>query len=233
MKTPDIVNDEKWISKRRELLAREKEFTRMRDELSAARRDMPWVPVAEDYQFDSNDGPVRLSELFGPHSQLVVYHFMYGPDWEVGCKSCSFWADSYDGIDAHLAARDVALVAISRTSMDKINAFRDRMDWSFKWVSSLNNSFNFDYHVSFTDEDQASGKSLYNFAENPIGMDELPGFSVFVKAANGQLYHSYSTYSRGLDLMNTAYNILDLVPKGRDEQDLPHKMSWLKLKDQY
>jgi len=233
MSMQDVVSEEKWLAKRRELLTQEKEFTRLRDELSAARREMPWALVAEDYLFESNNGPVRLSELFGTHSQLVIYHFMYGPDWDVGCKSCSFWADSYDGIDAHLAARDVALVAISRTTMDKINNFKDRMNWSFNWISSLNNNFNFDYHVSFSDEDQASGKTMYNFAEKPIGTDELPGFSVFVKGKDGQMYHSYSTYGRGLDLMNTAYNILDLVPKGRDEEGLPHTMSWLKLKDEY
>lgn len=233
MTQPDIVDRETWLQHRQELLAREKNFTRERDALSAARREMPWVEVAEDYVFDSDSGPVRLSELFAGKSQLVVYHFMYGPDWEVGCKSCSFWADGYNGLDIHLAARDVSLIAISRTGLDNIRAFKERMGWSFTWVSSLHNSFNFDYQVSFSEEERSAGEVTYNYRQIAMGSDEMPGVSVFVKGEDGKIYHSYSTYSRGLDLMNSAYNILDMVPKGRDEADLPHSMSWLQLHDRY
>ena len=228
-----IVDREEWLVRRKELLAQEKEFTRQRDALSQTRQQLPWVEVGEDYLFETNEGQKRLSELFAGHSQLVVYHFMYGPDWEVGCKSCSFWADNYNGISTHLAARDVSLVAVSRTSLDNINSFSKRMGWSFSWVSSLHNKFNFDYGVSFTEADRTSGEASYNYRTGPIGMDELPGFSVFNKDEAGKLYHSYSTFSRGLDMMNTAYNILDLVPKGRDEQDLDNSMSWLRLHDSY
>jgi predicted dithiol-disulfide oxidoreductase (DUF899 family) len=157
MTSPNIVDRETWLKHRQELLAREKEFTRERDALSQARQEMPWVEVAEDYVFENEKGPIRLSELFDGKSQLVVYHFMYGPEWEVGCKSCSFWADSYNGLDTHLAARDVSLIAVSRTSLDNIKAFKDRMGWSFTWISSLNNNFNFDYQVSFTEEERESG----------------------------------------------------------------------------
>lgn len=233
MTTAAIVSREEWLESRKALLAQEKEFTRQRDALSKKRQQLPWVEVSEDYLFDTNEGPMHLSQLFGEHSQLVVYHFMYGPEWDVGCKSCSFWADNYNGVVAHLAARDVSLIAVSRTSLDNINNFSKRMNWSFPWVSSLNNQFNFDYDVSFTEDDKTSGQASYNYKSGPIGMDELPGVSVFSKDEAGRLYHSYSTYSRGLDLMNTAYNILDLVPKGRDEQNLDNTMAWLRLHDSY
>jgi predicted dithiol-disulfide oxidoreductase (DUF899 family) len=233
MEKPQVVNRDEWLVRRKELLVQEKEFTRQRDALSKKRRQLPWVEVDEDYVFETNDGPKHLSDLFADHSQLVIYHFMYGPEWEVGCKSCSFWADNYNGIVVHLAARDVSLVAVSRTSLKNINSFSSRMGWSFPWVSSLSNNFNFDYGVSFTDGDRTSGEASYNYRKGPIGMDELPGFSVFNKDENGKLFHSYSTYGRGLDMMNTAYNILDLVPKGRDEQNLEHSMSWLRLHDSY
>ncbi len=233
MTAPNIVDRETWLKHRQELLKREKDFTRERDALSQARQEMPWVEVAEDYVFENEQGPIRLSELFNGRSQLVVYHFMYGPEWEVGCKSCSFWADGYNGLDTHLAARDVSLIAVSRTSLDNIRAFKERMGWSFTWVSSLGNNFNFDYQVSFTEEERESGSVTYNYRQTSMGSDEMPGVSVFVKDKEGKIYHSYSTYSRGLDLMNSAYNILDMVPKGRDEADLPYSMAWVQLHDTY
>jgi len=226
-----VVSRQEWLEARRALLAREKAFNRERDALSRERQAMPWVRVEADYVFQTNGGPRGLAELFGPHSQLIVYHFMLGPTWEAGCKSCSFWADNFNGFTEHLAARDVRMLAISQGPLEKLNAYKERMGWRFEWASSEGTTFNFDYGVSFTEAETKEG-GTYNYTQQRVG-DELPGISVFAKDEDGAVYHTYSTYSRGLDMLNAAYHYLDLVPKGRDEQDLPWSMAWLKRRDEY
>ncbi len=228
-----VVTPEQWIEARRQLLAKEKEFTRLRDQLSRARRDLPWVRVAKRYEFDGAEGKQTLAQLFGGRGQLVVYHFMFAPDWEAGCKSCSFWADNFNGIVPHLNQRDVTFVAISRAPLPKLQAFAKRLGWSFKWLSSFGSDFNYDYSVSFKPDDLAHGKAMYNYAVNTMNMSDLPGISVFFKDGDGTVFHTYSCYARGIDMLNTAYHYLDLVPKGRDEAGLPHNMAWVRLRDQY
>jgi predicted dithiol-disulfide oxidoreductase (DUF899 family) len=191
------------------------------------------VRVDKDYVFEGPDGKETLPELFAGRSQLVVYHFMFDPGWTEGCKSCSFWADNYNGIIAHLKERDVSFVAISRAPWDRLEAFKRRMGWSFKWVSSHANDFNYEYHVSFTPEQQAKGEAYYNYAIRKNTLSELPGMSVFYQDARGAVFHTYSCYARGLDMMNTAYHHLDLVPKGRDEAELPWPMAWVRYRDEY
>ena len=225
-----IVSRTEWIEARRRLLAEEKEFTRQRDQLSQARRQLPWVRVDKPYVFDTTSGKRTLSELFAGRSQLVVYHFMFGPDWEAPCKSCSFWADNFERNVVHLNARDVSMIAVSRTPLAKLAAFRQRMGWTFAWASSGESDFNFDYGVSFRPDDKAVS---YNYAPKTSAITELPGISVFCKDASGAVFHTYSCYARGLDLMNTAYQYLDLVPKGRDEADLAHSMAWVRFRDSY
>ena len=222
-----IVGRKDWENERLALLAEEKEFTRLRDQLSAKRQQMPWVKVEKDYEFETERGSENLRGLFGEKEQLVIYHFMMGSNWENGCKSCSFWADNFDGIDAHLAARDVSFKTISRAPLSKLLPFKKRMGWTFDWVSSAPSDFNFDMEVSFREGEEAR----YNY--QPFsGGDEMPGISVF--ARNGEdVYHTYSTFSRGVDLMNGAYNYLDLTPKGRDEDELAYGMEWLRLRDSY
>lgn len=227
-----VVSREDWLAARKALLAREKEFTRMRDEISAARRAMPWARIDKDYRFQTPEGEARLGDLFAGRRQLAVYHFMYGPDWQAGCKSCSFWADSYDGAVAHLKQRDVQLIAISRAPLDKLLAFRDRMGWSFPWVSSAGSDFNQDFGVSFAPGEPASD-DVYNYRPKQYPSEELPGFSAFIKDEEGAVYHTYSTYARGLDLVNSTYNILDMMPNGRGEDDLEFTMSWVRLHDEY
>jgi predicted dithiol-disulfide oxidoreductase (DUF899 family) len=229
---PTVSNDE-WVDARRRLLAKEKDFLRLRDELSRERRELPWERVAKPYVFDGAKGKETLADLFAGRSQLIVYHFMFAPDWDTGCKSCSFFADSYNGVISHLAQRDVSFAAVSRAPLAKLQDFAARLGWSFKWVSSGSNDFNYDYQVSFRPEDVARGTTAYNYAGYQGSNSDLPGFSVFFKDAAGDIFHTYSTYSRGLDPMNCAYQLLDLVPKGRDEEGLPHSMAWLKLHDQY
>ena len=185
------------------------------------------------YDFDGPNGKRTLSELFDGRSQLLVYHFMFGPDWEEGCKSCSFWADNYNGIFAHLNHRDVTLVGISKAPIDKLLTFKKRMDWSFPWFSSLENSFNRDYHVSFTPQELERGEVDYNYTKTRFPSEEAPGVSVFYKDDAGNVFHTYSCYSRGLDILNSAYHMLDLVPKGRDEADLPYGMAWVRHHDRY
>ena len=228
-----IVSREEWIAARRQLLEREKELTRLRDQLSEQRRGLPWVRVEKEYVFEGPSGRQTLAELFAGRSQLVVYHFMFGPDWDAGCKSCSFWADNFNGIVAHLQQRDVSMVAISRGPLARLQAYAQRLGWSFTWLSSLGNDFNFDYQVSLRPEDFASGKGVYNYAPVKEAFEERPGISVFFKDANGTVFHTYSCYARGLDMMNTAYHYLDLVPKGRDEDGLPFTMAWLKRRYEY
>jgi predicted dithiol-disulfide oxidoreductase (DUF899 family) len=228
-----VVSQTEWEAARIALLAREKEFTAVRDALSQARRELPWVLVDKPYRFDTEDGKTDLAGLFGRASQLIVYHFMFGPDWKEGCKSCSFWADGYNGVTARLAERDARLVAISRAPLATLTAFAKRMGWSFPWVSSLGSDFNFDFGVSFRREDLDTGRARYNYAAKRFPSEEAPGISIFKREADGSVYHTYSTYGRGLDLMNAAYNLLDLVPKGRDENALSYPMAWVKLHDQY
>jgi len=228
-----IVNHDEWLLARRKLLEREKELTRLRDEVAAERRMLPRVRVEKSYLFETEEGERTLAELFRGRSQLLVYHFMFAPSWEAGCKHCSFWADGYDGIVSHLGARDVTLVAVSKAPLAKLIAFKRRMGWSFPWVSSAHNDFNRDCSVSFTQEEIASGQPVYNFATQAFGIEEAPGVSVFWRGPDEALFHTYSTYSRGLDILNPAYNLLDLVPKGRDEDDLPYAMAWVRLHDLY
>ena len=228
-----IVSRAEWTAARKELLAREKQFTDERDRLSAARRDLPWVRVTENYVFERARGKATLAELFDGRSQLVIYHFMFGPDWKAGCKSCSFWADNFNGIVEHLKHRDVTLMAISRAPLATLTAFARRLGWTFEWASSLENTFNHDFGVSFTPDEIAAGAIGYNYGQFKNGGSEMPGISVFTKDADGNVFHTYSCYARGLDMLNGAYHYLDLVPKGRDEASLPHTMAWLRLRDEY
>jgi predicted dithiol-disulfide oxidoreductase (DUF899 family) len=227
-----VVSQQDWLAARRQLLRREKEFTRLRDQLSAERRELPWVRVEKDYVFDGPDGKETLADLFDGRSQLMVYHFMFGPGWEQGCPSCSFLSDHIDGANWHLPQRDVTLLAVSRAPLSEIEDFRRRMGWRFKWVSSYGSDFNYDFHVSFTKEELAKGKVDYNY-DLVEGYDELPGLSVFYKDPSGAIFHTYSAYARGLDMLVGAYNYLDLAPKGRDEAALPWTMAWVRHHDRY
>ena len=229
-----IVSGEEWVAARKLLLAREKQFTRARDELSKARRELPWRRVDKAYAFDGPDGRKTLADLFEGRSQLIVQHFMFDPDWDAGCKSCSFWADNFNGIVVHLKQRDVSFVAVSRAPLPKIEAFKRRMGWSFKWVSSYPSDFNRDYQVSFESSELERGTAEYNFEKHTGDSPrELPGVSVFARDERGNVLHTYSCYARGLDMLNAAYHYLDLVPKGRDEDGLSFPMAWVRLHDQY
>lgn len=228
-----IASREQWLIARKDLLTREKELTRLRDEVSRHRRELPWVKIEKEYVFDTSDGKQTLSDLFGVHSQLIVYHFMLGPGWEEGCKSCSYLADHFDGANWHLPHRDVSFVVVSRAALSEIEAYKKRMGWRFNWVSSHDNTFNFDYHVSATRDEQAKGKMYYNFETQELMGEEMPGLSVFFKDENGDVFHTYSTYARGLDILVGAYNLLDLVPKGRDEDYLDFSMEWVRRHDEY
>jgi len=228
-----VVSHEEWLKARRELLAAEKEFTRQRDALTRRRMAMPWERVQKSYQFEGPSGVLSLADLFEGRSQLIVYHFMLAPDWEEGCKNCSFWADNFNGIPIHLNHRDVTFTAISRAPLARIHAYKKRMGWSFPWVSSHGSDFNFDYGVSFTPEEIASGQVSYNYAKSKAYGAEMPGTSVFFKNGEGAVFHTYSSYGRGIDILNAAYNYLDLVPKGRDEDRLKFPMEWVRRHDQY
>lgn len=227
-----IVSPEEWKKARLALLEQEKAFTRQRDELTRQIRALPWQKVVSDYRFATPDGPASLSDLFGPCSQLIVVHFMFDPDWSEGCKSCSLMADHYSPAVPHLRARDVNLVAVSRAPLEQLQAFRQRMGWDFPWVSSFGSDFNTHFAVTFTDQELASGARLYNFQTQTFPMREAPGVSVFSRQ-QGEIFHTYSSYARGLDLFIGAYNWLDIVPKGRDESDLPYPMDWVRLHDRY
>jgi predicted dithiol-disulfide oxidoreductase (DUF899 family) len=233
IKHPRVVSQAEWLEARKDLLAREKDFSRRRDALSAERRELPWVRVEKEYVFDSPGGKETLADLFAGRSQLVVYHFMFGPGWEQGCPSCSLLADHFDGAAVHLAQRDVTLVVVSRAPLPQIEAFKQRMGWRFKWVSSYGSAFNRDYHVSFTQEELANGKVYYNYGPSNFPSEEAPGTSVFYRDEAGAIFHTYSSYARGLDILIGAYNFLDLVPKGRDEDGLPHTMAWVRHHDRY
>ncbi|HWM48006.1 MAG TPA: thioredoxin family protein [Xanthobacteraceae bacterium] len=227
-----VVSHDAWLAARKALLAREKAFTRARDELSRARRDLPWERVEKDYRFAGPGGEVGLADLFAGRSQLVVYHLMFDPAWDAACKSCSFWADNFERNVVHLAHRDVTMIAISRAPLAKIEAFRRRMGWTFDWYSSNGSDFNYDYGVSFRPDEVGNGKAAYNFGTIPPPGSEMPGISVFYKDDAGAIFRTYSCYSRGIEMMNAAYQYLDLVPKGRDE-DPARPMSWLRLRDTY
>lgn len=229
----NVVDSETWLAARRELLSREKEFTRLRDALSESRRRMPWQLIDQDYVFQGPDGDLALADMFEGRSQLIVYHFMFHPDWNDACKSCSFWADSYNSFYKHLNQRDVSLAAVSRAPLEKLQGFASRMGWHFPWYSSLGSEFNYDFRVSFTEEQIVSGSVDYNFRDSKFGSSEAPGLSVFFRDEGGQIYRTYSCYARGLDMLNGAYHHLDLVPRGRDEADLPHSMAWLNHQDSY
>ena len=228
-----IVSQEEWLAARRQHLSEEKEFTRLRDRLSAARRELPWVKVEKEYLFDTPDGQETLADLFDGRSQLLVYHFMFGPGWEQGCPSCSFLSDHIDGANLHLPQRDVTLLAASRAPLAQIEAFKQRMGWRFKWVSSSGNDFNRDYHVSFTPDEMAQGEVYYNYDMTEFPSEEAPGISAFYKDPDGAMFHTYSAYARGLDMLIGAYNYLDLAPKGRDEAALPWTMAWVRHHDRY
>jgi len=231
--THRIAARAEWLEARKALLAEEKQLTRQMDAISAKRRALPWVKIEKDYQFETCGGRVSLAELFCGKSQLVIQHFMLGPGWEEGCPSCSYMADHTDCMLPHLAARDVTMLAVSRAPLAEIEAFKKRMGWSFGWVSSHGSDFNHDFHVSFTEKEVESGKVDYNYTAQPFGSTEAPGISVFQKEADGTLYHTYSVYGRGVELMMGTYRILDLVPKGRDEDSLEWTMQWVRHHDRY
>ena len=233
MNRPRTATEREWLAKRKRLLTKEKELTRLKDRVSALRRKLPWVKVEKEYVFDGPNGKETLADLFGGRSQLVVYHFMLGPGWKEGCPSCSFVSDHIDGTVVHLAQRDVTLVVVSRAPLAEIEAFKKRMGWRFKWVSSFGSDFNFDYHVSFTKEEMAKGKVPYNYTMSDNVNDELPGASVFAKDADADVFHTYSTYERGVEPLVGTYSYLDLVPKGRDEDELDFPMAWVRHHDRY
>ena len=233
MQAHKIVSREEWTAARKALMAREKELTQAREALSRARRELPWVKVDKDYAFDGPNGKLTLGDLFKGRPQLVVQHVMFAPEWDVACKSCSFWVDGFERMVPHLAARDTTMVAISRAPLAKLEAFKTRMGWTFDWVSSESNDFNYDYGVSFTREQMDKGEARYNFGTTPPYGDELPGISVFYRDETGSVFHTYSTFARGLDMMNAAYHYLDLTPLGRHEEGLPYPMDWVRLRDQY
>jgi predicted dithiol-disulfide oxidoreductase (DUF899 family) len=229
----EIVSPETWLQARRALLAKEKELTRLRDELSRMRRDLPWEKVEKSYVFDGPDGAETLADLFAGRGQLIVYHFMFGPEWPEGCPSCSMVADHLDGSVVHLAQRDVTLIAVSRARRPQIEAFQQRMGWRFKWVSSFGNDFNRDYGVSFTSEEMAQGKVPYNYGLNAFPSEEAPGVSVFSRTESGEIFHTYSAFARGVEELLGVYGLLDLTPKGRDEAGLPFPMAWVRHHDRY
>jgi predicted dithiol-disulfide oxidoreductase (DUF899 family) len=228
-----VVSREEWLTKRKELLRKEKDLTRLRDELSAERRALPWVRIEKNYRFDGTRGSVALADLFAGRSQLVIYHFMFGPDWQEGCPSCSYVSDHIDAALPHLAARDVTVTMVSRAPLKKIEAFKKRMGWRFDWVSSNGTDFNSDFHVSFGKEEMAQGKVEYNYALEEFPSEEAPGLSVFYKNADGEIFHTYSTFARGLESLLGTYMMLDLVPKGRDEDHLAFSMEWVRYHDRY
>jgi len=228
-----VVSPDQWLARRKLLLQREKELTRLRDELARERRALPWVRVAREYVFDAPEGRRSLAELFEGRRQLVVQHFMFAPGWEQGCPSCSFMADHIDGAQAHLQQRDLTLLVVSRAPLADIERFRQRMGWRFKWVSSQGSDFNRDFGVSFTPEERARGEVYYNYGLRHFPQDEAPGISVFCKDDAGEVFHTYSTYGRGVELMMGAYDFIDLTPRGRDEDQLQYPMAWVRHHDRY
>ena len=232
MNHPEIVDRETWLKHRLELLLREKKHARDVDELARLRRQLPWVRIDEPYRFAGAAGVLTLADLFGEHRQLLIYHFMFGPDWDAGCPTCSFWADNFDGIDVHLAARDIRFAVVSRASLDRLLAYRERMGWRFDWFSAAGSDFNFDFGVSFEKPDGDAGKVVYNYRETDYFIDELPGISVFARGDDGAVYHTYSTYARGVEAINGAYRAMDLTPFGRAER-ADATQSWVRRRDEY
>lgn len=228
-----VVTREHWLAERRSLLAREKALTRERDRIASQRRALPWVRVDKDYAFDAPEGRRTLGQLFDGRRQLLVQHFMFAPGWEQGCKSCSFMADHIDGARVHLAQRDLTLLVVSRAPLAEIERFRARMGWQFKWVSSHGSDFNHDFGVSFSPQAVAQGEVDYNYGLRPFPHEEAPGISVFYRNGVGEIFHTYSTYGRGVELMMGAYDFLDLAPKGRDEDGMSYGMEWLRHHDRY
>lgn len=228
-----VVTSEEWLRARLDLLEQEKELTRQRERLNLARRNLPWEKVEKVYRFETAAGGKSLSDLFDGSSQLIVYHFMYGADWDAGCPSCSYWADNFNGIAVHLKQRDIAFVSVSRAPLATLLAFRERMGWHFDWVSSQDSDFNEDYQVSFASTVTDEKLRYYNYSDSDFSGDEAPGISVFAKDEDGFVFHTYSCYARGLDMLNGAYHYMDLVPKGRDEDDLPWPMAWVARRDEY
>lgn len=234
MTARQTVSREEWLKARRALLEQEKIQTKQRDEIAKARRALPWVLVENDYVFDTEKGPVTLDALFKECSQLIVYHFMFGPDWQQGCVSCSFWADTFNGLAPHLAARDIGFTVVSSAPISKIGSFKQRMGWEFDWVSSAPSTFNTDFNVGFAADQQDGTPLMYNFQEiDSAPMDEMHGTSVFAKGDDGAIYHTYSTYGRGLDITNAAYSYIDLTPNGRNENPQGNAMSWVRHHDNY
>ena len=227
-----VLSEKQWVAARKKLLLEEKKFTKLRDKLNQKRRDLPWVKIEKEYLFDGPDGAESLADLFDGKGQLITYHFMFGPGWGEGCPHCSFWADHYDGTLAHLAQRDTALVVVSRAPYNEIAPFQKRMGWKFKWVSSTKNDFNFDLHVSFTPEELRNGTAVYNFRKLEMDIDEREGVSAFYKDTKGDIYHTYSSYARGIDMLNTTYHFLDLTAKGRDENP-ERTQDWVTFHDRY
>ncbi|CAM2800835.1 DUF899 domain-containing protein [Rariglobus hedericola] len=230
---PPVVSEENWRTARLELLREEKKLLHLQDELAARRRQLPWIKIDKPYTFTGPAGRVTLADLFTGHSQLVIQHFMLGPGWEEGCKSCSFMMDHFNAAAVHLPARDVAFAAVSRAPIAEILPFKKRMGWNVNWVSSHDNDFNFDYHVSFTPEQMAEDQVYYNYGRREFPHEEAPGVSVFTRDAAGTIYHTYSTYGRGVEFIMGTYHILDLTPKGRDEVGLDYGMEWLRHHDRY
>ena len=229
-----VVSGEQWLAARKELLAKEKEFSRLRMNSTKHCCDLPWEKVEKNYTFDGPSGKETLADLFGDCSQLLIYHFMFDPDWSEGCKICSMLGDHYDPLIIHLKHRDVTLVTVSRAPLARLDAYKQRMDWTFKWVSSLESDFNWDYKVTFTQADLDAGRAFYNYQEGAkFPVTECPGFSAFDKDADGEVYHTYSSFGRGLENFLGIYNFLDIVSKGRDESGLPYPMAWVRHKDQY
>ena len=228
-----VVSRDRWIADRKALLAHEKELTHLRDQIARERRALPWVRMDKDYVFDTPTGPRRLHELFQGRRQLLVQHFMLAPGWEQGCPSCSFMADHLDGISIHLAQRDIALLAVSRAPLAEIERFRQRMGWKFNWASSYGNDFNRDFHVSFTPEERSHGEVYYNYHMTAFPQDEAPGISVFYKDDAGDVFHTYSTFGRGVEVMMGTYMLMDLTPRGRGERDVFYKMEWVRHHDRY
>lgn len=229
---PNIVPRDVWLRARKDLLAQEKELTHLHDKIAAARRALPWVRIDKEYVFDTAEGRRALVDLFEGRSQLLVQHFMFAPGWKQGCPSCSFMADHTDGMTIHLAHRDVTFIAVSRAPIAELQDYRKRMGWQFTWVSSYNSDFNYDFGVSFTPEDVATGEIHYNYAAEPHPEEELPGISVFCKNEAGEIFHTYSTYGRGVEVMMGTYHMLDLTSKGRDEQETG-QMGWVRRHDEY
>lgn len=229
----EVVSREQWLAARTQLLAEEKEFTRMRDQLSARRQALPWVKVEKSYVFEGPNGPVRLADLFEGRSQLIVKHFMFGPDWEEGCVGCSFECDHVEGALVHLTHHDVSYAAVSRAPFAKIDAYKRRMGWRFNWVSSFGNDFNYDFNVSFTPEQIASGEVYYNYARRPIQSDEMSGRSVFYKDGSGEIFHTYSAFARGGEQFLGTYSYLDITPNGRNETINGNLTDWVRHHDRY